>query len=236
MSEIKISKSDLKVFEDTKIMGTGEEAICYFFPASDDTVIKIYHSNKRPLKVNYTEQKSSYIAFPKDIYKDKETEEILAITMPFLPGEKLEQGFSRDINIIKLQEAYSILHQELDKYCDIYMVDMCLDNILYDELTNRFYLIDTGRWHNLPDVSSLNQARIDLNLANALTKTLTWLKDYPNLQAENPRLYSFYINSRDGRYSPFLEYLQQVQSFVFEKFGVNAETLGDLEAKSVKKS
>lgn len=235
MSEILISKNNLKVLEDAKVVGFGEESICYYM-SDEKNIIKVYRENKKPQEIKYVSKESPYIAFPKDIYKDLDTKEILAITMPFLPGEKLENGFPNDVNLNNLEMAYNVLCQELEKFGDIYMVDMCLDNILYDTLTNSFYLIDTGRWHDLPDVSGLNRARIDLNLSAALTNNLSWLKDYPNLLEENPKLHSFYINSRDARYTPFLEYLNLIKSFVLEKYGIIAENLSDLELKNIKKT
>ena len=157
--------------------------------------------------------------------------------MSYLPGEKIFNGFPRELEISNLKEAYNVLSQEIQKFSDIYMVDLCLDNILFDLESNRFYIIDTGRWHELPDVSALNQARIDINLSSALYNSgLSWLKDYPNLKEENPKLYDFFITSKDVRYCPFLEFLDTLILELETKYSQEVKTIGDLIPKTFKKS
>ena len=73
---------------------------------------------------------------------------IIANTMSFLPGEKITDGFPEHIEISKIKEAYNRLLEEIKKFPNIYMSDLCLDNILYDENTNSFYIIDTKQWKN----------------------------------------------------------------------------------------
>ena len=103
--------------------------------------------------------------------------------------------------------------------------------------SNCFYIIDTGRWYKLPDVSALNQARIDINLSSALYNSgLSWLKDYLNLKEENPKLYDFFITSKDVRYCPFLEFLDTLILELETKFNQEVKTIGDLIPKTYKKS
>lgn len=233
MDNIYISKKDLDVFSKAKLLGSGKEGKCYF--NIDNDLIKIYHNDKHPASVNYVGYNSIYISFPKKVYCDKETKEVLAITLPFFQGNKLVDGLSLDISIANLLEAREVLAKELVKFPNIYMEDLCLDNILYNEETNRFYLIDTGLWYDLPNSAVLNQTTIDLNLSFALTKIVSWLSEYPNLYQENPKLHYFYHSSRHSKYVNFLEYLKMLEDFVYKQTGVYPETLGNLSLKNNKK-
>lgn len=236
MARKTINRKILEEIKKEEPMGVGEESNCYFLKGSSD-IIKIYFQHKRLSDIKFDDKKSLYIAFPKDVLVDEETNEIVANTMSYLPGEKIFNGFPRELEISNLKEAYNVLSQEIQKFSDIYMVDLCLDNILFDLGSNRFYIIDTGRWHELPDVSALNQARIDINLSSALYNSgLSWLKDYPNLKEENPKLYDFFITSKDVRYCPFLEFLDTLILELETKFNQEVKTIGDLIPKTFKKS
>ena len=231
-----INKKMLEIIQKEEPMGIGEESNCYFLKGTSD-IIKIYFQPKRLNNIKFADKKSLYIAFPKDILVDVETNAVVANTMSYFPGEKIINGFPTDLEVAKLKEAYTILQEEIRQFSDIYMVDLCLDNILYDLKSNCFYIIDTGRWYKLPDVSALNQARIDINLSSALYNSgLSWLKDYPNLKEENPKLYDFFITSKDVRYCPFLEFLDTLILELETKYSQEVKTIGDLIPKTFKKS
>ena len=169
-----------------KALGKGREGECFQIRETP-YVLKIYDEKERPKEVKFDDLNSLYIAFPKDTYIDKDNN-IIGISMPFVPGCKFDNGFPLNLEITKLKEAYNILLKEIEKFPDIYMYDMCLDNILYDENTNRFYLIDINLWKELKDSFGLNYARLDLNLSHALYKNVSWLKEYEFLK-DNKELY-----------------------------------------------
>ena len=235
MSKKIIDKEQIKKFQENREIGSGLEGVCYKLPDTGD-ILKIYHDDKRPLNVNFDDQKSDYISFPKDVLLDSVSNEIIGITMPFMPGEQIINGFPEELEITKLEEAYAVLLQELEKNCDIYMVDICLDNILFDISSNIFYLIDTVRWNYLPDVAALNRAKIDRNLSTALCLgNLSWLKNYENLK-DNRELFDLYSVSINERYCPFLKLLNLVKKVLVEDLGQEVVYISDLTPKSYKKS
>lgn len=231
-----IDKRVLEEYKKMNSIGFGKEGFCYLIPGTND-VIKIYHEEIVMDNIKFDDKNSEYIAFPKDILIDQETNVIVANTMSFLPGIFLKDGFPSELEISKLKEAYSILCQELEKFGNVYMKDICLDNIFFDIKSNRFYLIDTSRWHELPDVSILNRIRIDTNLSSTLCEnSLSWLKDYQDLREENPKLYDLYISAKDTRYCPFLEFLDAIVLEIETKFNQEVITIGDLTRNVYKKS
>ena len=214
-------------------LGEGREGICYKM-IDPSLVLKIYKEEQRPENLIIREQESPYIAFPKDIFVDSNGK-ILASTMPFMAGEKLENGFLEELEISKLKEAYNVILLELQKFSDIYMSDLCLDNIFYSELTNRFYLIDTTLWKQWDDSIGLNIARMNQNLSHALYKNIAWLEDYDFWKDNEKFRYDFRESKNEGFVS-FLELLEESIEQISNYFDKEIITIGDLSPKMKKKS
>ena len=214
-------------------LGEGREGICYKMIDSN-LVLKIYKEGQRPEELIIREQESPYIAFPKDIFVDFDGK-ILASTMPFMLGKKLENGFLEGLEISKLKEAYNVILLEIQKYSDIYMSDLCLDNIFYSELTNRFYLIDTTLWKQWDDSVGLNIARINQNLSHALYKNIAWLEDYDFWKDNKNFRYNFKESKNEGFVS-FIELLEEAIEQISNYFEKEIITIGDLKPKMKKKS
>ena len=196
-------------------------------------ILKIYREDKRPYELNCLGNDSPFIAFPKDIYIDSNNN-IIASTMSYLPGEKLSNGFPKDIEVSKIKEAYNRLFQELQKYPNIYMSDLCLDNILYDENTNSFYIIDTRQWKEWNDSFGLNYARLDQNLSAALYENLSWLDEY-DFWKENTEFASNYRSSKNADFIYFIKYLDGAIELTSKYFDKEIVTFEDLSPKIKKK-
>ena len=215
------------------IVGEGKEGICYSMNNSP-LLLKIYKDNKRPKELNGANYNSNYIAFPKDIIKDKEGN-IIASTMPYVPGIKIVEGFSENIEIVKLKEAYHKILEEIKKYPNIYMQDLCLDNILYDEGTNSFYIIDTRQWKAWDDSFGLNYARLDQNLSASLYENIKWLNDF-DFWKSNIDFANNFRRSKKADFIYFLKYLDQSIEIIGNYFNKEIVTFGDLSPKLKKKS
>ena len=232
MSKIVTSLEELDKIKG-KELGEGREGICYYLNNSS-LILKIYKEDKRPRELNGSNNISSYIAFPKDIFTDSNGN-IIANTMSFLPGKKITDGFPEHIEISKIKEAYNRLLEEIKKFPNIYMSDLCLDNILYDENTNSFYIIDTKQWKNWDDSFGLNYARLDQNLSAALYENISWLSEY-DFWKENQEFSSNYRRSKEADFIYFLKYLDEAIELISNYFDKEIVTFGDLSPKMKKKS
>ena len=125
--------------------------------------------------------------------------------------------------------------EEIKKFPNIYMSDLCLDNILYDENTNSFYIIDTKQWKNWDDSFGLNYARLDQNLSAALYENISWLSEY-DFWKENQEFSSNYRRSKEADFIYFLKYLDEAIELISNYFDKEIVTFGDLSPKMKKKS
>lgn len=208
-----------------ELIGSGREAICYKIPNTFE-VIKIYNVDERPKKLLFMDYSSKYIAFPKDIYKDKNGN-IIAHTMNYIEGEKCEFGFPESMDIITLKEAFQILVEEISKFPNIYMSDLCLDNIVYNSYDKRFYIIDTTLWKQWNDSLGLNISRLNQNLAHALYQNISWLKEY-NFWKENSEFRYQFIQSKNEGFLYFIGFLNQAIQEISNYFGKDITTIQDL--------
>ena len=219
------SKEELNYLMGEKI-GDGREGICY---RNNDIVLKVY--NESPKELLFMGELSPYFAFPIDIYVDKDNN-ILAHTMKYISGIKLDNGFPEYLEISKLIEAYNIFLEEITKYPDIYMSDLCLDNIIYNETMNRFYLIDTTLWKNWNDSLGLNIARLNQNMAHALYKNISWLEEYNVI---NNNFKRNYIEAKKEGFVNFMDFLYQTIDAISKYYNKEIETIGDFSNKTQKK-
>ena len=123
---------DLKRIEEIKRLnsiGRGKEGSCYL---ASDEVIKLYHTLDSKRKIYFNDLSSENISFPKDIYLDENTNLVAGYTMDYLFGGKILDGFNCNLEIDKLRQMYIDIRNVIINYKDIYMDDLCLENILLD--------------------------------------------------------------------------------------------------------
>ena len=226
MIKIINSKEDLNILKGENI-GTGREGTCY---RNNDIVLKIY--SESPKDLLFMGSESPYFAFPVDIYKDN-NDNILAHTMKYIDGIKIDNGFPEHLEINKLIEAYNVFLNEISKYPNIYMSDLCLDNIFYNEYTNRFYLIDTTLWKDWSDSLGLNIARLNQNLSHALYLNISWIAEYDFWKNNNDFKRNF-IESKNEGFVNFIDFLNQTIEVLSKFFDKEIISIGDLREKSKK--
>ena len=83
-----------------------------------------------------------------------------------------------------------------------------VDNIFYNEYTNRFYLIDTTLWKDLNDSLGLNIARLNQNLSHALYKNISWIEEY-DFWKNNIDFKRNFIDSKNEGFVNFINFLNQ---------------------------
>ena len=222
------SKDELDLLKMVYI-GEGREGISY---RNNDIVIKIY--KEYPKRLLFMGEESLYLTFPIDIYNDCNGN-ILAHTMKYVNGIKIDSGFPKHIKIDKLIEAYEVFIEEISRYPNIYMRDLCLDNILYNELNNRFYLIDTTLWENLDDSLGLNIARLNQNLAHALYQTISWIEEY-DFWNNNVEFKRNFYGSKNVEFINFITFLNQTIEVISKYYSKKIVTVEDLSSEMKKKT
>ena len=145
MGAIRVDYKQMEEIRKNKPIGIGKEGSCYHL--EDDIVIKLYNGFFRNNKLYFDNLNDEKIAFPIDILFYENTELMVGYTMPYLYGNNLVNGFPLDLKLKTLKYAFIELKTLISKYKDIYMDDMCLDNIFYNDLRSYFSLIDTSRWY-----------------------------------------------------------------------------------------
>lgn len=231
MGNILVERKELENIRKLKRLGfPGKEGTCYL---NNNIVYKLYHLYDNKRKVNFCGDKSSCITFPKDILIDSKSNLIAGYTMDYVTGTKLHDGFSNLVSIEILKQAYIKLREELSKYSDIYMDDLCLDNIFFNENLEKFILIDTSRWYVLNDSLPNNVETLDKALVYSLCRNnLAWLINYHD---KSPILFDLYRMYKLGERCPFLDLINELSYHVESKFGQKVEKIEDLTPKIFKK-
>lgn len=171
MGIIRVNCRDIEELKYGAPAGFGKEGLCYF-QEDDNLLVKLFHYffNNRQIYFQYL--KDARISFPVDILKYEDTESVVGYTLPFLKGESLKDGFKMDTSLEKLKESFLELKELINKYKDIYMNDICLDNIFYDYDKNQFNLIDTSRWYPKVNGYRENLSNINWIFIAGLTESL----------------------------------------------------------------
>ena len=220
---------DLKRIEEIKRLdsiGRGKEGSCYLAPHE---IIKIYHMLDNKRKIYFDDLNSENISFPKDIYIYENINLIAGYTMDYLSGGKILNGFKCDLEIDKLKQMYIDIRNTIINYKDIYMDDLCLENILLDYKNNKINLIDTSKWYPKDNSSEKNIMWLDRCLVYVLlSKNLEWLIEYANKSNELFNLYRFY---KLGYHINFLEILDAIKYDVEQKSNCKVKTINDLIIK-----
>ena len=136
MGVIRVNYKQMEDIRKGICIGSGKEGRCFLIDSK--TVLKLYHSFFRNIKLYFDNYVDSNIAFPKDLIYYDDTDLLAGYTMPYLYGNNILSGFKNDLNINELKYAYIKLKDLIKKYNDIYMDDLCLENIIYDGRTSNF--------------------------------------------------------------------------------------------------
>lgn len=228
MGLILVENKDLEKCKEGQIIGRGLEAVCYL---NGDVVTKIFHHPQK--QVLFSELNSELISFPKDIFVGDDSL-VYAYTMPFFHGSKIKNGVPSRLELKKLKEAYIKLRLELEKFDNICMYDLTLDNILLDLENNKLSIIDTSQWEIKNHSFSKNEKKLDKTLVVSLCQgNLDWLNFYMD---KSPKLFNLYRLYKLGYDMPFLEFLECITEEITTKYSKNIETIGDLVPKMTKRS
>ena len=160
MAIIRVNYKEIEALRYGVLVGYGKEGRCYF-QEDDNLLVKLFHYFIKDRQIYFSYLKDARISFPVDILKYEDTESVVGYTLPFLQGESLKDGFKMDTSLEKLKESFLELKELINKYKDIYMNDICLDNIFYDYDKNQFNLIDTSRWY--PKVNGYRENLSNIN-------------------------------------------------------------------------
>ena len=227
MGLILVENKDLDKYREGQNIGRGLEAECFF---KDSVVTKIFHHPEK--QVLFQELNSKLIAFPKDILIGYDNL-VYAYTMSFFEGKKIKNGFPTLLMLKNLKEAYIKLRREIQKFDDVCMYDLTLDNILFDINSNILSIIDTSQFEQKLNSSSLTIKKLDKALLVSLCRgNLDWLNYYMNKSRE---LFNAYRCYKLGYDIPFLEFLGCVEEEIISKYSKNLETIGDLVPKVKKR-
>lgn len=222
MSKVLVDYKRIEEIRTLKVLGRGKEGSCYLL--NDQEVIKLYHILQGNRKIYFEGFESGNISFPKDIlfYSDR----IIGYTMNYLHGEKIINGFKRELELEKLKQMYIDIRNVINDYDNIYMEDFCLENILLDYQSNKFNLIDTSRWYLKENSKDKNIMWLNKSLVYVLLrKNLECLNECQNKSKQLFELYRLY---KLGCEVPFLELLDVIKDDVEKKSNFKIKTLSDM--------
>lgn len=208
-----------------KLGKEGREGICYILP--NNKVIKLFHGLDKDRKILFDNLYNSQIAFPIDILYDNQSNLIAGYTMEYLQGECMLDGLRKDIDIQDLKSAYLKIRIIMLKYKNIYMDDLCLENILYDYKNNNINIIDTSSWYEKQDGFIDNIENFNWQLMTALLYSINinyvQLKQNKEIN-EILKMYENHIHD----ISMFLEFLNNLEKYVSENNGQKVKTIKDM--------
>lgn len=226
MSCVLVDINDIDKLRKLEFLQRGKEGSCYFL--NNDEIIKLYHIMDTKRKIYFDNLESDVIAFPKDIYIYKGTDLITGYTMNFLKGESFISGFSKKLLLMDLKKTIMDIRNEIAKYPNIYMEDMCLVNLLFDYNLKRIKLIDTSMWYEKEDSLEDNIKKINMIMMTSLCRTIDWIT-YPLMKDKDlHELYRMHIYGNDSLPIEFLELIELKMS---EINGQEVKTIGDLVRK-----
>ena len=223
--EVLVSEKEIKTIKKYKNIGNGKEGTCYLTP--EGKIIKLFHSWYDDKKIEYLNLQNKQIAFPIDYLVDI-NKEIVGYTMHYLNGEQLIKNCKDDLELRVLRNAYLQMRLIILKLKDIYMDDLCLDNILFDYNKCILNLIDTSRWYKKIDGQIENISEFNWQIMTTLLNTIDYshykLKD----EKELSDLYLTYKWSKN-LLSIFLDFLNVLEKKVSEYKGFKVLTIRDLK-------
>lgn len=244
MGVIRVNYREIEEIRFGYCLGSGKEGRCYFYE-EDNCIVKLYHCMLRHGQLYFDDLYDSKIAFPRDILFYENTDLIAGYTMPYLRGKSLNNGFFSDMSFDELKLAYLELKKLIEKYKNIYMDDLCLDNIFYDKAKKSFSLIDTSRWYpkkdgykeNINDINWVFIACLILNLDiknNIIFEDRTVIELYSmyyHYGLQSIRKYHNFTFDRIDISELFLQFLKVVVEKTSENEGKNIKTIKELIRK-----
>ena len=102
MSKVLVDFKRIEEIRKLEIIGRGKEGSCYLL--NNQEVIKLYHFLKGKTKLYFDDLESKNISFPKDILVYSNN--VIGYTMNYLDGEKILNGFKRELELEKLKQMY----------------------------------------------------------------------------------------------------------------------------------
>ena len=171
MSKVSVNIIDILEIERNNIfLGNGKECSCYFL--NNNLVIKIFKTVSKYKNIYIKDYTSPNIAFSKDIYYLEDSNLIKAYTMNYLKGKDIYLGLDSSLLIDDLIKAYNKIRKEIENFPNIYMADLVGVNILYDNSTNEFNIIDTSEWYKLKNGLTYNINNLNYSLLKSLFRTI----------------------------------------------------------------
>ena len=186
MSRVLVEKKVLEDIKKTSPIGGGFESKCYRY--QNNQIIKIFSIPKTNILFDDIEEER--IAFPKEIWFDKDSNRLVGYTMNFLNGEDLTLGFKKNLSLEELKQVYLNTKELFEKYKFIYMRDINLKNLLYDYDKNQINIIDTSFWYKGLGGNSYSIDLFNYQMINALLLNIVNLK---KILEENKNLNNLFI-------------------------------------------
>ncbi len=219
----------LEIESNNTFLAKGKEGSCYFL--NKDTVIKIFKTVRKYKNIYIKDHTSPNIAFPKDIYYLEDSNLIKAYTMNYLKGKDIYLGLDSSLLIDNLINAYNKIRLEIEKFPNIYMADLVGVNILYDNSSNEFNIIDTSEWYKLKNSLIYNINNLNHSLLKSLFRTI----DLEESNFKSDKLRKLYQEYKDLILDLEIHDLDLFMNFITELVSYNKEykdkvkTISDLK-------
>jgi len=223
-----VDKDILNRYRKYSILGRGQEGVC--FELSNGIILKLFYGLEEDKKIFFDNLKCDQIAYPIDVLYFKGNNRVAGYTMNYLQGYSILDGLNDDLLISDLKSAYINARLVLLKQKNIFMKDLCSENILYDKTTNSFNFIDTTRWYPKYGSEIENIGNFNWQIMSSLLKSIK--ADYTHLK-ENKRLNEFLnmYQAQKEEISLFIEFLLELEKDVSEFNGEKVKSLKDLKYK-----
>ena len=222
-----VDKNDISKIKLGSYIGKGKEGFCYL-SQDKSQVTKLFYGINKDKKIYFDNIVNSQIAFPKEILYDKESQKMIGYTMPYLNGDRLLDGFDSSMQLRDLKNAYLQIRLIILKLKDVYMDDLCLENMLYDNNSKLINIIDTSRWYQEYDGQFESIKILNWQLMCALLLTIR--AEYTRLK-QNKRLnelLKMYENDEKD-ISMFINFLNELELDVSEYQGKKIKQISELK-------
>ena len=227
--EIKIKRKN----NDKSLSGSTGSCIVH-----GDKIIKMYYTPQSIYNiVDLSGYNSERISFPLKYLKRRKY--YYGEIMPYFQIDNVLNALEYNGNIDKLIYNYQQIVEEIKKFSNLLMVDLCYLNILYDE-DKGFYLIDVTEWQD--DVDSLYGKSLFENNVDDLNESLfyciwkivfnktddpLWIK-----YIFGERVYDAFIESLQVK-CDFLKFMDIFREDTLKRYNLMLNNIEDMK-KSVK--
>lgn len=223
----------------------GTEGFCYI---DNDLIYKIYFSYL-DREFDFSIFKSPYISFPINYLYDrnfKETDKVVGEIMPYFDKKDISKSISNDVLLSDIKKHSVSIIEEIKKFPNIQMNDLCWVNLLYNE--EGFSIIDTTSWiitdkgvseYNIKKFYGCLAWRIaleKLGLYNEILKNEVFINNLLKFGAKGKELMKVIlaIINNDYQVLPMIDLYQEIA--LKDDYG-DIKTVGDMEnyTKKLKK-